>query len=120
MVLLVSVAACGAPLALSAPAPLRRYEVLVVGQDSLSRAVATEFQAHGFSVRDRLRGGGRPTVAYVAFRFYDTGMGRPQLAVQLADTRRGIVVAAATLPADTLAGNPSARAALIVRTLLAP
>ena len=117
---LFGVTACAARLVLGAPAPLRRYEVLVPGQDSLSRAVAAAFQGRGFSVRDRIRGGSRPTAAYVAFRFSDPGAGKLQLMIQLADTRRGTVLAAATIPADTLAGDLPGRAALIVGSLLAP
>lgn len=101
------------------PTPLARYEILVPGRDSLSAALAAAFSREGFTVRDDVRGGGRPAAALVLWRFVDLS-GRGSLEAQLADTRRGTVLASTTIPADTLRDDLPARAMLIVRGLLAP
>jgi hypothetical protein len=68
-------------------------------------------------VRDHVRGGSGPVAAYlgVAYRS-DAGF---RLAVQLADTRRGVTLAAVDLSADSLRVLPvPERAERIVRELL--
>ncbi|HEY6808855.1 MAG TPA: hypothetical protein VI160_08700 [Gemmatimonadales bacterium] len=99
------------------PQALRHYEVLVEGRDSTARALADAFHRRGFKVRDHVRGGGRPTLAYVATPY--RGDAGARLAVQLADTRRGLALAAADFPADSLkALAPPQRAEWIVTELL--
>jgi hypothetical protein len=97
---------------------LRHYEVLVEGRDSVARALADAFHRRGFKVRDRVRGGGGPVAAYLGTAYRSDAGAR--LAVQLADTRRGVTLAAADLSADSLQLLPAAgRAERIVRELMA-
>ena len=112
-------AACAGRAAPEGAHPLQRYDILVPGRDSLSAAVAQAFSRLGFSVRQDVRGGSRATAALVIWRFVDPG-GRSTLEAQLADTRRGTVLATATIPADTLPGDLPARGMLIVQGLLTP
>lgn len=113
-------AACaGNPNPAGSPRPLRGYDIVIRGRDSLSQAISAAFSRAGFTVRDDVRGGGRPAAALVWWRYVDQD-GRGTLEAQLADTRRGSVLAVATIPADTLAGDVPGRADLLVRTLLNP
>lgn len=114
------IAACaGNPSPAGPPSALRGYDIVIRGQDSLSRALFGAFARAGFAVRDDVRGGGRSAAALVWWRYVDQD-GRGTLEAQLADTRRGNVLAVAAIPADTLAGDLPARAELLVRTLLNP
>ena len=101
------------------PSVLRGYDIVIRGRDSLSRALFGAFARAGFAVRDDVRGGGRSAVALVWWKYVDQD-GRETLEAQVADTRRGQVLAVATIPADTLAGDLLARAELLVRALLSP
>jgi hypothetical protein len=96
---------------------LRHYEVLVEGRDSVARALADAFHRRGFKVRDHVRGGGGPVAAYLGVPYRSDAGSR--LAVQLADTRRGVTLAAADLSADSLKVLPlPQRAERIVSELL--
>lgn len=97
---------------------LRSYDIVIRGRDSLSEALVKAFADAGLSVRRDVRGGGRSAAALVVWRFVDPD-GRGTLEAQLADTRRGNVLATATIPADTLLTDLPARAGLLVRGLLA-
>jgi hypothetical protein len=101
------------------PSPLRGYDIVIRGRDSLSQALQGAFARAGFAVRDDVRGGGHSAAALVWWKYVDQE-GRGTLEAQVADTRRGHVLAVATIPADTLAGDLSARAELLVRSLLTP
>jgi hypothetical protein len=112
--------ACGAGLrpGQTIPQVLRHYEVLVEGRDSVARALADAFHRLGFKVRDHVRGGSGPVAAYLGTAYRSDAGAR--LAVQLADTRRGVTLAAADLSADSLQLLPAAgRAERIVRELMA-
>jgi hypothetical protein len=101
------------------PSPLRAYDIVIPGRDSLSRAISRSFSQAGFTVRDEVRGGGRSAAALVFWRFVDAD-GRRGLQAELADTRRGTLLATATIPSDTLLTDLAARADLLVRALLTP
>jgi hypothetical protein len=92
---------------------------VIRGRDSLSRALQGAFARAGYTVRDDVRGGGHLAAALVWWTYVDQE-GRKALEAQVADTRRGYVLAVATIPADTLLGHWSARADLLVKALLSP
>jgi len=118
--LLLAVLACGGnPAPAGAPAPLRDYDIVIRGRDSLSLALFGAFARAGFTVRDDVRGGGRKAAALVFWPFVDQN-GRRALEAQLADTRRGTLLATAVIPRDTLVADPAARAELLVQALLNP
>ena len=116
--LLAVVACAGNRTESGPPSPLRGYDIVIRGRDSLSQALRGAFARAGFTVRDDVRGGGHAAGALVWWKYVDQGRGT--LEAQVADTRRGNVLAVATVPADTLAGDIAARAELLVRTLLNP
>ena len=101
------------------PSPLRGYDIVIRGRDSLSRALQGALARAGFTVRDDVRGGGPIAAALVWWRYVDQE-GRGTLEAQVADTRRGHILAVATIPADTLPGDWPARADLLVKALLSP
>ena len=101
------------------PSPLRGYDIVIRGRDSLSQALQGAFAHAGYTVRDDVRGGGRMAAAVVWWKYVDQE-GRGTLEAQVADTRRGQVLAVATIPADTLPGDWPARAGLLVKALLSP
>lgn len=114
------VGACGGnPAPAGSPGPLRGYEIIVRGRDSLSQALSRAFARAGFTVRDDVRGGGRPAAALVYWHFVDPE-GRDALEAQLADTRRGTVLATAVIPRDTLPADLAGRADLLLHALLHP
>ena len=95
--------ALGAACALftSHPAsPLQGYRILIEAHDSLSDALAKALAARGFSVRRRIRGGSAPTAALVTFTFRDSTI--TWFHARLADTRSGAIVAAVSVPRDSL------------------
>jgi len=103
------------------PATLRGYEILVERQDSQAVELARAMRGYGFRVRQAVRGGGRPTAALVFFTVRDLGRppDAPWLHVRLADTRTGVIVAAGSVPLDSVGPTPRARAEAAVRALLA-
>jgi len=114
---LVLTAACAGNRAAEVGSPLHGYDIVIRGRDSLSQALWGAFAEAGFTVRNDVRGGGRSAAALVWWRFVDSD-GRGTVEAQLADTRRGSVLAVGTIPADTLAGDFKARADLLLRALL--
>lgn len=101
------------------PSPLRGYDIVIRGRDSLSHALQGAFARAGYTVRDDVRGGGHMAAALVWWKYVDQE-GRGTLEAQVADTRRGHVLAVATIPADTLPGDWEGRADLLVKALLSP
>ena len=101
------------------PSPLRGYDIVIRGRDSLSQALQGAFTRAGYTVRDDVRGGGHMAAALIWWKYVDQD-GRGTVEAQVADTRRGHVLAAATIPADTLSGNWPARADLLLKALLSP
>jgi hypothetical protein len=103
------------------PAFLRRYDILVTAKDRQSIALAKAMRSSGYHVRERVRGGSRPTAVLVHFTSSDPGSQGPTwLYVRLADTRTGVIVAAAAIEVDSTTRTPDARAAAAVRALAAP
>lgn len=105
--------------ALRVPDSVRGYEIVVDGQDTLSRAFARALTDAGLKVRPAPRGGMRPAAVLVHFVFRGEQDGVAYLYVRLADTRTGQVVASAEQPLDSLMGA-GPRAAALVRVLLIP
>ena len=101
------------------PSPLRGYDIVIRGRDSLSQALQGAFARAGYTVRGDVRGGGHMAAALVWWKYVDQE-GRGTLEAQVADTRLGHVLVVATIPADTLPGDWSARADLLVKALLSP
>ena len=99
---------------------LKAYEILVPGRDSISAQVADAFRQRGFRVRAAVRGGSRPTLAYVAFWFSEPGAAAPLYYARLADTRTGGILAAATVALDSLGSTLRPRVDSLVSLLTAP
>ncbi len=115
------VGACAPPgpaLRYEAPSELGAYEILVTRTDSLGQGIAAGLRAKGFTVRDRVRGGGRPTAYVLSFRFEERDAPRlVWLHVRLADTRTGAIVAAVSAPLDSLGISADAQARAVVDAL---
>src|SRR3989442_15360811 len=94
---------CAPPTSYEQPAALRGYEILITRRDSLGQGLAEGLRRRGFTVRQHVRGGSRPTAYLLAFTFRET---EPPaliwLLVRLADTRTGAIVAAVSAPLDSL------------------
>src|SRR5437867_11570882 len=76
------------------PQQLRRYDVVVEGKDEQSLELARAMREYGYHVRQRLRGGSRPTAALVYFTYSDPGPSQPAwLLVRPAATRTGPITA---------------------------
>lgn len=116
LVVALAVAAC-ATHAPSGPLPLRSYRVLIEGRDSLSEALARALAARGVAVERDVRGGGPRAAALITFTFRDAA-GPRLFAARIADTRSGQVVAAVSVPVDSL-GSAAHAAALLADSLLA-
>jgi hypothetical protein len=114
-------AACGAcapATRYESPGSVRGYDILITRQDSLARAIADGLRRRGFTVRDHVTGGGRPTAYLFAFLFRETDPPAVTwLDVRVADTRTGAIVAAVSLPLDSLAATPVERAQAVVDSL---
>ena len=118
LVLLLGTAACATHF-VRVPDDVRDYEIIVEGNDTLSRAFAKALKDAGMKVRPEPRGGTRPAAALVHFVFQERQDTPPYLYARLANTRTGQVVAAAETPLDSVvAAGP--RAAALVRILLTP
>ena len=110
-------AACGAS---RVPATLRGYDVLVAGQDSQTVELARAMKSAGYHVRDRVKGGSRPTLALIHFTFRESPDQPTSFHLRLADTRSGVIVGAATIPLDSATQTSRARAEAAVLALSAP
>jgi hypothetical protein len=93
------------------PSPLRGYRVLIESHDSLSDQLARALSRKGFTVRRNVRGGSLQTAGLVTFTFRELGS-TPTIwfHARLADTRTGAVVAAVSIPLDSLGTTPDLRA----------
>ena len=114
--------ACASAGAYRVSGQLKSYEIMVSGHDSISTEVAEAFGRRGFRVRGAVRGGSRPTLAYVAFWFSEPGEGKqpPLYYARLADTRTGGIVAAAAVALDSLGPSLKTRVDSLVTLLTAP
>jgi len=111
-------AGCGAS---RVPKSLRGYDVLVQSRDSQSVELARAMRSAGYRVRDRIKGGSRPTAALIHFTFNEPGPDQPTwLHVRLADTRSGVIVGAASIELDSTTQTPKARALAVVPAIVVP
>jgi len=112
------VSGCGAS---RVPKSLRGYDILVQSRDSQSVELARAMRSAGYHVRDRVKGGSRPTAALIHFTFSEPGPEQPTwLHVRLADTRSGVIVGAAAIELDSTTQTPKARALAVVPAIVAP
>lgn len=98
------------------PAQLRGYAIVVEEKDPQSVELARALRERGIKVRPRLRGGSGPTAALIYFTYQDPGEAT-WFQVRLADTRSGVIVAAATIQVDSITSTNRARAVAAVRAL---
>jgi len=109
---------CGAS---RVPASLRGYDILVEPKDEQSVELARAMKGSGYRVREKVRGGSRPTAALIHFTFSDPAPGQPTwLHLRLADTRSGVIVGVATVQLDSATQTPRARARAAVQAISAP
>jgi hypothetical protein len=117
-----SLLSCAPATRYEAPSTLQGYEILITRRDSLGLDIARGLERRGFTVRDRVRGGGPPSAYLLAFTFRETdppGSGVTWLHVRLADTRTGEIVAAVSMPLDSLGVPWANHANAIVDSLAA-
>ena len=111
---------CAPATRYESPSTLRGYEILITRRDSLGQGLAEGLRRRGFTVRQHLRGGSRPTAYLLAFTFRET---EPPaliwLLVRLADTRTGAIVAAVSAPLDSLGATTPDHVRAIVDSLAA-
>lgn len=118
LLVLLVLLGCGAS---RVPPTLRGYDVLVAGEDSQTVEFARALKSAGYKVRDRVKGGSRPTAALVHFTFRDAGPDQPTwFHVRLADTRSGVIVGTATIALDSTTMTNRTRAEAAVQALSAP
>lgn len=109
---------CGAS---RVPATLRGYDILVESKDEQSVELARALRSAGYKVRDRVKGGSKPTAALVHFISREPGLRQPAwFHLRLADTRSGVVVGEATIPLDSTVRTSRARADAVVEALSPP
>lgn len=112
------VSSCAPATRYEQPSALRGYDILITRRDSLGRELAQGLKRRGFTVRQRVRGGGRATAYLFAFIFRETDPPALRwLHVRLADTRTGVVVAAVSAPLDSLGAGAAEQARAIVDSL---
>jgi hypothetical protein len=99
LALVAVITGCGGR-AFHIPDNVRGYDIIVTGDDSVSRAFARELANEGFRIRSGVRGGNRPAAVLVHFVFEEAN-GPRMLYGRLADTRSGAVVAAAAIELDS-------------------
>ena len=100
------------------PASLRGYDILITNKDSLSDRLAVALRRRGFTVRRKIRGGSAPTAAVIIFSSRDdTPPETHWLHLRLADTRNGVIVAAVSVPEDSLGPAPDSRAQALADSL---
>jgi hypothetical protein len=103
------------------PQQLRGYDVVVEGKDEQSLELARAMREYGYHVRQRLRGGSRPTAALIYFTYSEPGPSQPPqppwLFVRLADTRTGLIVGSGAIALDSLAQTARARAKAAVQSI---
>ncbi len=110
--------ACAPAARYEEPSTVRGYEILVTRRDSLGQGIAQGLKRRGFTVRERVRGGSRPTAYLFAFTFRETDPpALTWLHVRLADTRTGVIVAAVSAPLDSLGASAADQASAIVDSL---
>ena len=111
---------CAPATRYESPSTIRGYEILITRRDSLGQGLAEALRRRGFTVRQHLRGGSRPTAYLLAFTFRETEPpALTWLLVRLADTRTGAIVAAVSAPLDSLGATMPDHVRAIVDSLAA-
>ena len=105
---------CGAS---RVPPALRGYDILVQSRDSQSLELARAMREYGYRVRQRIRGGSRPTAALIYFTYSEPSPGQPWLYVRLADTRSGRIIGSGAVALDSVAPTVRARARAAVQSM---
>jgi hypothetical protein len=106
-------------LTTAGPGTLRGYVLVVPLRDALDTALADLLRRRGFRVWSHVRGGSSPAAALVSFNFRDASSESGRwLHARFFDTRTGAVVAAASVPLDTLPNDPRRHAQALVEALL--
>jgi len=106
-------------LTTAGPGALRGYVLVVPLRDALDTALADLLRREGFRVWPGVRGGSGPAAALVSFSFRDASSESGRwLHARFFDTRTGAVVAAASVPLDTLPNDPRRHAQALVEALL--
>jgi len=109
---------CATGSARRPPASLRGYDILITNKDSLSDGLALALRRRGFTVRRKIRGGSAPTAAVIIFTSRDDQPPATHwLHLRLADTRNGVIVAAVSMPEDSLGPTPESRAQALADSL---
>ena len=111
---------CAPATRYESPSTLRGYEILITRRDSLGQGIAEGLRRRGFTVRQHVRGGSRPTAYLLVFTFREAEPpALTWLHVRLADTRTGAIVAAVSAPLDSLGATTPDHARAIVDSLVA-
>ncbi len=108
------------PLSTTGPRALRSYVLVIPVGDALGRTLAKLLRDRGFRVWPGVRGGSGPAAALVSFTFRDASSESGRwLYARFFDTRTGVIVAAASVPLDTLPNDPRVHARALFEALLA-
>jgi hypothetical protein len=108
------------PLSVTGRGALRSYVLVIPAGDALGSTLANLLRDRGFRVWSGVRGGSGPAAALVSFTFRDASSESGRwLYARFFDTRTGVIVAAASVPLDTLANDPRVHARALFEALLA-
>ena len=107
-------------LSTTGPGTLRSYVLVIPAGDALDSTLADLLRDRGFRVWSAVRGGSGPAAALVSFTFRDASSESGRwLHARFFDTRTGVIVAAASVPLDTLPNDPRLHARALFEALLA-
>jgi len=106
-------------LSTTGPGTLRSYVLVIPAGDALDSTLADLLRDRGFRVWSAVRGGSGPAAALVSFTFRDASSESGRwLHARFFDTRTGVIVAAASVPLDTLPNDPRRQARALFEALL--
>jgi hypothetical protein len=106
-------------LSTTGPGTLRSYILVIPAGDALDSALADLLRDRGFRVWSAVRGGSGPAAALVSFTFRDASSESGRwLHARFFDTRTGVIVAAASVPLDTLPNDARLHARALLEALL--
>ncbi len=107
-------------LSTTGPGTPRSYVLVIPTGDAVDSALADLLRDRGFRVWSAVRGGSGPAAALVSFTFRDASSESGRwLYARFFDTRTGMIVAAASVPLDTLPNDPRVHARALYEALLA-
>ena len=102
------------------PEPIRGYDVVIEGNDSLSLELGRALREYGISVHPAVRGGSGPTAALIFFTFRLPEQAEPTwLHLRLADTRTGVIIRAGSIQLDSTVRTLRSRASAGIAALMA-